>query len=127
MVTLYRLAVTVPLTSLLQIMFFWDCKESMRSTSTRLASFTWISTVPSSETLTSDLETLRPSGLAASAGLASLGSFASLGSEAGAVGSDVAGVVDDGSDLSGMAGVSSSSSRTSVAPGDLPPFAPEAG
>src|SRR5690242_20659204 len=60
-VTLYRLAVTVPRTSLEQMMFFWLWSESMRRTSTRLASLTWISTVPSSETLTSDLLTLRPS------------------------------------------------------------------
>src|SRR2546423_12090507 len=100
MVTLYRLAVTVPLTSLLQMMFFCDCSESMRRTSTRLASLTWISTVPSSETLTSDLETLRPSGLGTSVGFASLASFAS--EVAGAFGSAV--VEDDGSDFSGVAG-----------------------
>src|SRR3954447_16496316 len=68
MVTLYRLAVTVPRTSLEQTMFFWLCRESMRSTSTRLASLTWISTVPSSLTATSDLLTMRPSGLGASTG-----------------------------------------------------------
>ena len=43
------------------MMFFWLCSESIRKTSIRLASLTWISTVPASETLTSELLTERPS------------------------------------------------------------------
>src|SRR3954471_11499917 len=52
-VTSYRLALTVPRTSLLGMMFFWLWRDSIRRTSTRLASLTWISTVPTSFTLTS--------------------------------------------------------------------------
>src|SRR5438105_15045758 len=51
----------VPRTSLLGRMFVLDCMLSMRRTSTRLASLTWISTVPESLlTATSEAVTLRP-------------------------------------------------------------------
>src|SRR4051812_39191847 len=78
-VTSYRLAVTTPWTSLDATMFFWLWIDSIRSTSTRLASLTWISTVPASETLTSSLLTDLPLG----AGSTATGWVA--GSAAGAV------------------------------------------
>src|SRR5438270_10095709 len=95
-------------------MFFWACRLSMRSTSIRLASLTWISTVPMSLTATS------PSLMGFTAGADAIGWVAGLASAGWVAGATVKPLDElpalaDAAPLLGLA-ARSSSSRMLVGP-----------
>src|SRR3954447_4867294 len=103
-------------------MFFWACRESMRSTSIRLASLTWISTVPTSLTATS------PSLMGFTAGADAIGWVVGLVPSADWAAWATVNPLDGvAAPLAGVVADASSSGRMLVGPlGDLVGFTPAA-